>query len=305
MTDYLQAESLHAAVAKKLDVALDVVVHESIDSTNSWSLQQCKSGKVLPFACFAEEQTSGRGRRGKRWFMSAHSNIAMSLTWPFVVSEQPLHLLSLSIALAVVETLENLGIKHVQIKWPNDVYVQGKKIAGILIETQPIKHDQVKQSASNGKYVAVVVGLGLNYEMLMSDQIQLNPELKPELNQTCEISELLILTDICEQIKSHKITAKPERNLVASALLRNVISACQNLRQVSRINLEKFRVSYDFCKQKKVDIILENKEVLSGVAQGVNDSAELLVQVEGELRVFNSADISVRAEKSDKTAGAQ
>ncbi len=283
MTDYLQAESLNAAVAEKLDVALDVVVHESIDSTNNWSLQQCKSGRVLPFACFAEEQTSGRGRRGKRWVMSAHSNIAMSLTWPFVLSKQPLHLLSLSIALAIVDTLESLGIKHVQIKWPNDVYVQGKKIAGILIETQPIKSVQVKGGVTDDKHVAVVIGLGLNYKMLIYDQTK--------------IDELLVLTDICKQIKSQQIATKPERNTVASALLHNVITVCHNFRQVSEKNLEKFRASYDFCKQKTVEVILDNKEVLSGVVQGVNDNAELLVLVEGELRVFNSADVSVRADK--------
>ena len=290
--EYLQASLLKIKAANTGEMILDVVVHESIDSTNEWSLQQCKSGRVLPFACFAEEQTSGRGRRGKHWLMSAHNNIAMSLTWPFVLSKQPLHLLSLSIALAIVETLESLGIKHVQIKWPNDVYVQGKKIAGILIETQPIKDGQVNgrvnKSATDGKHVAVVIGLGLNYQMLMVDQARAN--------------ELLVLTDICEQIKSQKIATKPERNIVASALLHNVIAVCQHFRQTSKKNLKKFRTAYDFCKQKKVEIILDNNEVLSGIAQGVSDNAELLVLVEGELRVFNSADVSVRA---DKGAGTQ
>ena len=69
--EYLQADILKQKAADKSKVILDVVVHESIDSTNNWSLQQCKSGRVLPFACFAEEQTSGRGRRGKHWLMSA------------------------------------------------------------------------------------------------------------------------------------------------------------------------------------------------------------------------------------------
>ena len=287
MAECLQADRIKEKVDDKSEVFMDVVVHESVDSTNNWSLQQCKLGKTLPFACFAEEQTSGRGRRGKRWFMSAHSNIAMSLTWPFVLSQQPIHLLPLSIALAVVETLENLGLKQVQIKWPNDVYVQGEKIAGILIETQPIKDGQVNgrvsESVTDGKHVAVVIGLGLNYQMLRVDQTR--------------VDELLVLTDICEQIKSQKIATKPERNSVASALLHNVITVCQDFRQTSRKNLEKFRASYDFCKQKKVDIILDNKELLSGVAQGVNDNAELLVLIEGELRVFNSADVSVRADK--------
>ncbi|GMR01667.1 MAG: hypothetical protein BMS9Abin19_1084 [Gammaproteobacteria bacterium] len=281
MTDSLQVDILKAAAAEKLDVALNVVVHKSIDSTNSWCLRQSKSGKTLPFACFAEEQTSGRGRRGKRWFMSAYSNIAMSLTWPFVLSKQPLHLLPLSIALAIVETLESLGIKHVQIKWPNDVYVQGKKIAGILIETQPIKDGQVNENVTDGKHVAVVIGLGLNYEMLRHDQMK--------------IDELLVLTDICEQIKSQKVATKPERNVVASALLHNVVTVCQEFRLLSRKNLEKFRASYDYCKQKKVEIILDNDEMLSGIAQGVNDNAELIVLVEGGQRVFNSADVSVRA----------
>ena len=284
MTDYLQADSLKAAVAEKLDVTMNVVVHKSIDSTNSWCLQQSKSGKVLPFACFAEEQTSGRGRRGKQWLMSAHSGIAMSITWPFVLSQQPLHLLPLSIALAIVETLESLGLKHVQIKWPNDVYVQGKKIAGILIETQPIKHRQINaranESVIDGKHVAVVIGLGLNYRMLMHEH-----------------AKMLELTDICEQIKLQKIATKPERSSIAAALLHNVITVCQDFRQTSRKNLEKFCDSYDFCKQKKVDIILDNKEVLSGIAQGVNDNAELLALVKGELRVFNSAEVSVRADE--------
>ena len=281
--EYLQADILKTKVADKNEIIMDVVVHELIDSTNNWSLLQCKSGKTLPFACFAEEQSSGRGRRGKRWLMSAHNNIAMSLTWPFVLSKQPLHLLPLSIALATVKTLENLGLKHVQIKWPNDVYVQGKKIAGILIETQPIKSGQVGESVISGKHVAVVIGLGLNYEVLTCDQKKMD--------------ELLVLTDISRQIESQKVTLKPDRNSVASALLQNVISVCQDFRQTSRKNLEKFRASYDFCKQKKVEIILDNKEVLSGVAQGVNDNAELLVLVEGDLRVFNSADVSVHADK--------
>ncbi len=288
MVDYLQAERLKVAVAEKNDMTLDVVVHKSIDSTSSWCLQQSKLGKVLPFACFAEEQTSGRGRRGKHWLMSANRNIAMSLVWPFVFSAQSLHLLPLSVALAIVQTLESFGIKHVQIKWPNDVYVQGKKIAGILIETQAIKNEQVGENVVDGKHVAVVIGLGMNYEMLMCDQVN---------NQ-----DSLALTDICEQVKLQKIAVKPTRNMVASALLCNVIAVCQNFEQTSVESLKKFRACYDFCKQKNLEIILDNKELLFGVAQGVNDNAELIVLIDDELRVFNSADVSVR---SDEVMAAQ
>jgi len=278
--DCLRAGDLKAVVVSKFDVIMDVVVHQSIDSTNSWCLQQSKSGRVLPFACFAEEQTSGRGRRGKSWLMSSGSNIAMSLAWPFVLLEQSLHLLPLSVALAIVAALEDMGLKQVQIKWPNDVYVRGKKIAGILMETQPVKNTQVNDNVIDGKYVAVIIGLGLNYEMLNCEQMESD---KP-----------LVLTDICEQLQLQGVAEKPAREMVASELLNNVVAVCQSFKQTSLKNLEKFRTSYDFCKQKEVEIILDNNERLFGLAQGVSDNAELLVLIDGELHSFNSAEVSVR-----------
>lgn len=282
--EYLQADILKTKIADKSAVIIDVVVHESVDSTNNWSLQQCKSGKTLPFACFAEEQSAGRGRRGKPWLMSAHSNIAMSVAWPFVLSDQLLHLLPLSVALSIVEILESLNIKGVQIKWPNDVYVQGKKIAGVLIETQAVKNMPVYKKMTEGKCVAAVIGIGLNYDMSTHEKTMLK--------------DLLVLTDICEEIESQKIEVKPERNLVASILLQSVVAMCQNFKQISKQNLEKFRTQYDFCKEKNVEVILDNNEVLAGIAQGVNDNAELLVLIDGEQRVFNSADVSVKADSN-------
>jgi len=213
--------------------------------------------------------------------MSSGRNIAMSLAWPFVLLEQSLHLLPLSVALAIVAALEDMGLKQVQIKWPNDVYVQGKKIAGILMETQPVKNAQVNDNVIDGKYVAVVIGLGLNYEMLNCEQVKSD---KP-----------LVLTDICEQLQLQGVAEKPAREIVASELLNNVIAVCQSFKQTSLKNLEKFRTSYDFCKQKEVEIILDNNERLFGLAQGVSDNAELLVLIDGELHSFNSAEVSVRA----------
>lgn len=276
----LQAELLEAAVAEISDLALDVVVHESIDSTNNWSLQQYKSGKVLPFACFAEEQTAGRGRRGKQWAMSAYTNIAMTLAWPFASSYQQLSLLPLSIAIAIAETLECLKLRQVQIKWPNDVYVQGKKIAGILVETQPIKVSQTTSSCDETKHMAVMIGVGLNYDMsaLRFDASQPVPD----------------FTDICGQLQSQLIEVKPDRTDVASTLLQRVVDVCQNFECDSRRYLEKFRARYDFCKNKNVEIILDDQRVLTGIAQGVSDDAELLVLIEGRQQAFNSAEVSVK-----------
>ncbi|MBE9561118.1 MAG: biotin--[acetyl-CoA-carboxylase] ligase [Proteobacteria bacterium] len=272
----LQADRVSANFVKSsaANTGIDVTDLKSVDSTNSWCLRQCEAGKGLPFICFAQEQTSGRGRRGKQWFMAARSNIAMSVAWSFSAPNQSLQLLPLSIALAIAETLESLGLKQVQIKWPNDVYLQGVKIAGILIETQPVKNRQ------DDKQLAVVIGVGLNYDMSV---------FAPDI-----LKKLPALTDVCEQVELQKIAVKPERDDIARSLQENVVAACQAYPYALKENLSKFRARYDYCKDKNVEIILDNKEVLSGVAQGLNDNAELLVLIEGEQRVFNSAEVSVK-----------
>ena len=274
MLDCLHAGDIKAAIADKNNVDIDVVVHQTIDSTNSWSMQQCKQGKALPFASFAEQQTQGKGRRGKQWLMSPHSNIAMSLSWSFVISHIRLHLLPLSIAMAIVATLEHLGLKYVQVKWPNDVLVQGKKIAGILIETQPVNETEI----------AVVIGVGLNYKM-PADTIMV---------ERTGSETLSVITDIDREIimQSGK---KTDRAKVAVLLLQNIIEVLQVYQSEPGFYLEKFRSYYDYCKEKSVEIILDNQEVLTGIAQGINNDAELLVLIDGEQHVFNSAEVSVKA----------
>ncbi len=276
----LQAGMLKAGVANNGKADMSVVVHQSIDSTNSWSLQQCRVGKRLPFVCFAEEQTQGRGRRGKYWHMPPYSNVAMSIVWPFALALQSLHLLPLCVALAIVETLEGFNLRQVQIKWPNDVYVRGKKIAGILIETQSLKNGPKAE-----RHVAAVIGIGVNYDM-----------------SALHNSELPAFTDILDEIRAQAVGQQPERAIVAAALLRSIVDVCQNFQENSQQYLEKYRTQYDYCKAKDVEIILDNREVLSGIAQGVNEQAELVVMIDGEKRVFNSAEVSVRAAKGAVTA---
>jgi BirA family biotin operon repressor/biotin-[acetyl-CoA-carboxylase] ligase len=292
MVERLQAEKLKVIVSEKNNVDMEVVVHESIDSTNSWSLRQCKAGKVLPFACFAEEQTSGRGRRGKQWVMSANSDIAMSISWPFYISYQQLHLLPLSVAMAIVETLESLNLQQVQIKWPNDVFVRDKKIAGILIETQSINKNSSNVDTGDEKpdskvEIAVVIGVGLNYDMPLRIQLLADDGAR----------SLADLTDIWREMRLQSVAQPANRVMVASTLLHNVVTVCQRFQQDSKCYLDKFRRQYDYCKNKAIEITLDNKQTLSAYATGVNDEAELMVLVDGNEHTFNSAEVSVKAEK--------
>jgi BirA family biotin operon repressor/biotin-[acetyl-CoA-carboxylase] ligase len=292
MLDCLRASEIKAAVAEKNDVDIDIVIHQKIDSTNSWSLQQCKSAKSLPFACFAEEQTQGRGRRGKQWLMSARSNIAMSISWPFALSQMQLSRLPLSVAMSVVETLESFGLKHVQVKWPNDVFVQGKKIAGILIETQTVVAkaaadktvtDKLTDNITD-KQVAVVIGVGLNFKMPAHN-------VKTKQDGLEVYSEI---TDVDREMNAQGVGSNINRTMVAKKLLVNVIHMVQRYKLDPGYYLAKFRTQYDYCKEKNIEVMLDDKTVLSGVAQGITDDAELLVNIDGKDCVFNSADISLK-----------
>ncbi len=135
-------------------------IYQSLDSTNKLAgeqvsqkqlTQESASGTVI----LSEYQTAGRGRRGKQWVSPFASNIYLSIIWDFDRGAAALQGLSLSIGVAVRRALIELGIKSVQLKWPNDIYVENKKLGGILLE-------MVGDPAG---YCSVVVGIGINVAM--------------------------------------------------------------------------------------------------------------------------------------------
>ncbi len=290
MTERLKTTATMVDLLDEIGMDFEISVHQSIDSTNSWCLRQSKMRKPLPFACFAESQTDGRGRRGKDWLMPAGSNIAMSIAWAFDVSHQQLQFLPLSSAIVIAETLESFGLIEVKIKWPNDVYVGDNKIAGILIETQPIKNissrdlsltQTLAQAETEAQSTAVVIGIGLNHDMSQLDDTE---------------RKGMMLTDVVTAAREQVLLTVPDRIALAAQLLKNMVLLCQDYAQVFEPSIEKFRRHYDYCKQKKVELRLDNNDVISGTAMGITDNAELLVLVDGKLRTFNSATVSVKVE---------
>ena len=312
MMNVFTAENIQMFLEKYgAEPGLDVVVHDTVDSTNTWALKECKAGRSLPFVCFAERQTEGKGRRGKAWVMPPESNVAMSLAWSFVLPYQSLQLLPLSIAMAIVETLESFNLKRVQIKWPNDVYVDGVKIAGVLIETKILK-----SNTDNKNAIAVVIGIGLNYDMGgigLSDITSSRRKLVSSEGDVQKKSDItkFAFTDICSEFKKYepekyelekqmgitKLAVKPERLAVASKLLGNVMRTCHTYQKDTGFALNAFRQKYDYCRNKWVGIVLDDQSVISGVAKGVTDDAELIVEIDGALKIFNSAEVSVKQVK--------
>ncbi|MFC7000428.1 biotin--[acetyl-CoA-carboxylase] ligase [Pseudobowmanella zhangzhouensis] len=103
-------------------------LHHVVGSTNDIIKQQIghwPSGAV----CLAEAQTAGRGRQGKSWLSPFASSLYLSMYWNFTLGYQQISGLSLVVGVAIASTLKRLNINNVGLKWPNDVYVNGKKIA--------------------------------------------------------------------------------------------------------------------------------------------------------------------------------
>jgi len=131
-------------------------VLENTDSTNAEALRLLSSGSPPPFVVLAETQTSGRGRRGREWVSPPAQNLYYTLALTITGGPQRLSGLSLVVGLAVMHVLRQLGVERAGVKWPNDIYVDGKKIAGILLEL----------TGDPADVCHVVIGVGINVNMI-------------------------------------------------------------------------------------------------------------------------------------------
>ncbi|MDE3735007.1 bifunctional biotin--[acetyl-CoA-carboxylase] ligase/biotin operon repressor BirA [Pseudomonas resinovorans] len=133
-------------------------VLESLDSTNAEVMRRLSAGLAPPFAVVAERQTEGRGRRGRRWVSPYAQNLYYSLALRIDGGARQLEGLSLVVGLAVLSALHSFGLTAAGLKWPNDLLVGNRKVAGILLELLGDPAD----------ICHVVVGIGINVNMQQS-----------------------------------------------------------------------------------------------------------------------------------------
>lgn len=145
-----------------------VLVYEQTASTNDVAGQCARGADSDGLVVFAEEQTAGRGRTGAAWL----SQPGESLLFSFVLIDFKAgnELLSLACAVGVAEAIGQVGGHHAAIKWPNDVMLDGKKIAGILVESRTHKTEDAGRRTSSSapratgheSRVTTIVGIGIN-----------------------------------------------------------------------------------------------------------------------------------------------
>lgn len=154
---YSLPEPIHLLDEKKISQQIEhgrVTVLPVIDSTNQYlldRLDELTSGDV----CVAEYQQAGRGRRGRKWFSPFGANLYLSMYWRLEQGPAAAIGLSLVIGIVIAEVLQQLGADQVRVKWPNDIYLQDRKLSGILVEL----------TGKTGDAAQIVSGAGINLVM--------------------------------------------------------------------------------------------------------------------------------------------
>ena len=241
-------------------LAENLVILDEIDSTNTYLSQNQETN-----ICFAESQTAGKGRLGRSWFSPYASNIYLSLRWDFEQNASKLEGLSLAIGVAIVETLKNYGIKqNILVKWPNDIFWQNRKLAGILIECSPKKP----------KGCHAIIGVGLNVKIpteLVQNKIQ----------PWCDVAQIT--------------NSLPQRNKLAGLLLDKLLTTLTIYQEQGLKPFLKEWYKLDATLGKKVTIIMPQQQEITGVGCGVNDHGHFLLKdCNNKIHTFAIGEVSLR-----------
>lgn len=189
-TDTPDLTAVHAALGA-LSSSFAVRWLDSCASTNTALMTHTPPDDGHIHVLVATTQSAGRGRRGRQWQSWPGRSLTFSALWRFAPGAPAPAGLSLAVGLALATTLEKLGVAGVQLKWPNDILINGHKLAGVLIELMP----------GRGRTPAAVIGIGINLELPpdahIPDQAGVT-DLQRELGRPCSREELLgaILTEL-------------------------------------------------------------------------------------------------------------
>ena len=223
-----------------------------ISSTNEWILQNIPSLKKGDL-CVAEYQTAGRGRRGRQWLSPFAGQIIFSFYWTFD-PKKSIEGLSLVIGLAIAEVL------NVQVKWPNDILFDGRKLGGILVEIANHKNGMLN----------LVIGVGINVS----------------LPKQTEISQPY--AEVCE------IAPDVERQTLLPKLIQHLYARL-NIFEKNGINDEFQQAwqSYNAFSNREVNVLTE-QGIISGIEQGIDERGYLKVLRGNKIQMFNGGEVSLR-----------
>lgn len=247
---------IHSQIADNSVAVLPV-----IDSTNQYlldRLNELKSGD----SCVAEYQQAGRGRRGRKWFSPFGANLYLSMYWRLEQGPAAAIGLSLVIGIVLAEVLQSLGADDVRVKWPNDLYLKDRKLAGILVEL----------TGKTGDAAQIVMGAGIN---LVMRNVQAD-----EINQGwINLQEAGIAID---------------RNVLAVQVINELRHSLKIFEQEGLAPFLPRWEKLDNFVHRPVKLIIGDKEIY-GTSRGINEQGALLLEQEGVIKPWVGGEISLRS----------
>lgn len=238
-----------------------VAVLPVIDSTNQYLLDRIgtlQSGD----ACVAEYQQAGRGRRGRKWFSPFGANLYLSMYWRLEQGPAAAIGLSLVIGIVMAEVLRDLGASQVRVKWPNDLYLQDRKLAGILVEL----------TGKTGDAAQIVIGAGINLAMRKVESDVIN-------QGWINLQEAGIAID---------------RNTLAVRLINELRAALELFEQEGLPPYLSRWEKLDNFINRPVKLIIGDKEIV-GISRGIDTQGALLLEQDGTTKAWMGGEISLRS----------
>ena len=220
-----------------------VTVLPVIDSTNQYLLDrigELKSGD----ACVAEYQQAGRGRRGRKWFSPFGANLYLSMFWRLEQGPAAAIGLSLVIGIVMAEVLRKLGADKVRVKWPNDLYLQDRKLAGILVEL----------TGKTGDAAQIVIGAGINMAMRRVEESVVNQG----------------------WITLQEAGINLDRNTLAAMLIRELRAALELFEQEGLAPYLSRWEKLDNFINRPVKLIIGDKEIF-GISRGIRSRQYIMI----------------------------
>ncbi len=265
--ELLDNTQINAELTPAQQAAISVLeIHDTLPSTNTYLVEASQQGALSGFVCFSEHQTAGKGRRGRQWVSPYGSNLYLSILWRFQQGGMASTAgLSLAIGVAVIRALRAQGFSEAGLKWPNDIYCQGKKLGGILIEV----------SGESDGPCAAVIGLGLNLFL-------------PE-TQAHAITQAW--TDLTKLLGGKALP----RNELAGQLLKQLLTVLMTYETTGiAAYIEEWR-QYDCLKDQSATLYIGQQQI-QGTVMGIDQQGLLLLKKrEGTIQAYASGEVSFSA----------
>jgi BirA family transcriptional regulator, biotin operon repressor / biotin---[acetyl-CoA-carboxylase] ligase len=239
-------------------IGQNILYYPSVTSTNDIARQQAIEKAPEGTAVIADQQTTGRGRLKRAW-VSPQGNIAVTVV--LYPARKNLHFLTMLASLAVRYSIEKTTKLKCQLKWPNDVLINNKKVCGILLESQA--------NADSVDYA--VIGIGINVNMKLADYPEITSIATSLTNEAGrEISRLDLLRNLFIEMEKLYLRLQAGESLL-SEWRDNLITLGKNVR------------------------VRSNEDVFEGIAESVAEDGSLLLRCpDGNLMKFMAGDVTLR-----------